>query len=246
MTVRIFKPYMGVGQVYAKAYGVPGRLPEVGGVSELKVTINEDIKKQRIFNRTGGGSRDTVNQIKDVMYEAKLQDWNAVNFARGVFGLNSEIAAGTIVGEAHKAYKGSLIRLAHPAPTSVVVKIGAVTVVAGTNYEVRPEGIYILDLAATIVDDDDVLIDYAHTGYDVIQALVTSAPTLELRFGGMNEADNSSPLIVDFFRVKMNATGGLGLITSDFAELDQKGELLEDPTKTGVGISKFMKVSSGK
>lgn len=246
MPVRIFKPYIGVGQVYAKAYGVAGPMPEVGGVSELKLTINEDIKKQRSFNRTGGGNRATVNQIKEVMFEAKLQDLNAVNIARGVFGQNSEVALGTIVGEPHKAYKGGLIRLAHPAPTSVVVKIGAVTVVAGTNYEVRPEGIYILDLAATIVDGDDVLIDYAHTGYDVIQALVTSAPTLEMSFGGMNEADNSSPLIVDVFRVKMNATGGFGLITSDFAEFDQKGEVLEDPTKIGVGISKFFKVYSGK
>ena len=246
MTVRIFKPYMGVGQVYAKAYGVAGPMAEIGGVSELKVAINEDIKKQRIYNHLGGGSRATVNQIKEVMYEAKLQDLNAVNIARGVFGLNSEIAASTVVGEAHKAYKGGLIRLAHPAPTSVVVKIGAVTVVAGTNYEVRPEGIYILDLAATIVDGDDVLIDYAHSGYDAIQALTTSAPTLEMSFGGMNEADNGSPLIVDLFRVKMNATGGFGLITSDFAEFDQKGEVLEDPTKTGVGISKFMKVYSAK
>lgn len=246
MAVRIFKPYMGVGQVYAKAYGVAGPMAEIGGVSELKVTINEDIKKQRNFSRTGGGNRATVNQIKEVMYEAKLQDLNAVNIARGVFGLTSEIATGTIVGEAKQAYKGGLIRLNHPAPTSVVVKIGAVVVVAATNYEVRPEGIYVLPLAATLVDGDNVLIDYAHSGYDAVQALTTSAPTLEMSFGGVNEADNGSPLIVDLFRVKMNATGGFGLITSDFAEFDQKGEILEDPTKTGVGISKFMKVSSGK
>jgi hypothetical protein len=106
--------------------------------------------------------------------------------------------------------------LAKPAPTSVVVKIGATVVAAAGNYEVRPEGGYVLATATELVDGDAITVDYAHGGFDVVQALVDAALTLEMRFGGVNEADNGTLVIVDIFKVKFGATTGLGLIHTDF------------------------------
>lgn len=242
-TIQTFRPMLNSGQVYARLFGSAGPMAEIGGVAELKLSINEDIKKQGDFAHTGGGTRAQVNRIKDVMMEAKLQDLNAVNLARAVFGTASQVATGTIVGEAVVGYKGGLIRLANPTPTSVVVKKASTAITMAGNYEVRPEGIYILDTAADITDADALTVDYAHSGFDVVQALTESAPTLEMVFGGRNEADDGKAFVVEVFKVKMGASSGLNLITTDFAELDVKGEVLADPSKSGVGTSRFFKVS---
>lgn len=242
-TIRTFRPMLNSGQVYARLAGTAAALAEIGGVSELKLVINEEIKKQGDYAHTGGGTRAQVNRIKEVMMEAKLQDLNMVNLARSVFGTASQVVAGTVVAEAVVGYKGGLIRLANPTPTSVVVKKAAVTIAMAGNYEVRPEGIFVLDDAVAIVDGDALTVDYAHGGYDVVQALTTSAPTLELTFGGLNEADDGKAVVVEVFKVKMGATSGLNLITTDFAELDVKGEVLADPAKSGAGISRFFKTS---
>lgn len=243
MPVRIFRPMLNSGPVYARLAGTATAMAEIGGVAELKMAISEDIMKQGDFSRPGGGTRAQVNRIKEVMMEAKLQDLNMVNLARAVYGTASQVLAGTVVAEAVVGYKGGLIRLANPTPTSVIVKKAAVVVAMAGNYEVRPEGIFILETAVGINDADALTVDYAYGGYDVVQALTTSAPTLELVFGGLNEADSGKAVVVEVFRVKMGATSGLNLITTDFAELDVKGEVLADPTKSGVGISRFFKTS---
>lgn len=243
MPLRIFRPMLNSGQVYARLAGTNTAMAEIGGVAELKLSINEDIKKQGDFAHTGGGTRAQVNRIKDVGLEAKLQDLNLVNLARAVFGTSSQVLSGTVVAEAVVAHKGGLIRLANPTPTAVVVKKAAVVIAATGNYEVRPEGIFVLENALGIIDADALTVDYAFGGYDVVQALTIAAPTLEMVFGGLNEADDGKAVVVEIFKVKMGAASGLNLITTDFAELDVKGEVLADPTKSGAGISRFFKTS---
>ncbi len=45
-TIRTFRPMLNSGQVYARLAGTAAALAEIGGVAELKLSINEDIKKQ--------------------------------------------------------------------------------------------------------------------------------------------------------------------------------------------------------
>ena len=242
LTSRIFRPVMNAGVVYARAVGSASALQSIGGLEELTLNIEEDIKKQADYSRGGGGNRAQVSRIKAVGMKAKLQDVNAVNLARAVFGSTSAIAAATVTGEAVTAYQGGLIRLAHLSPTTVVLKKAAVTIDAAGNYEVRPEGIFVFDDATDIVDADALTVDYAHSGYDLIQALTTAAPILEMSYAGVNEAMEGASSVVDLFRVQMGATKGLGLIDQDFGTLDVEGEVLLDPTQTGAGLSRFFRV----
>lgn len=242
LTSRIFRPVLNAGQVYARAYGSATPMQSIGGVAELVLNVEEDTKKQQDLSRAGGGTRAQVKRIKSVNMKAKLQDLNAVNLARAVFGLHSEIAAATVVGEAVKAYEGGLIRLAHIAPTSVVVKKATVVVTMAGNYEVRPEGLYIIEGAPGIADGDDLTVDYAYGGYDLIEAITTAAPILEMSYAGLNEAMEGASSTVDIFRVQTGATKALGLIDTDFATLDIEGEVLIDPAKSGVDISRFFRV----
>ena len=128
-------------------------------------------------------------------------------------------------------------------PASPILSSAQATPIAPAgNYEVRPEGVFIFDNATAISDGDDLVIDYAFGGYDLIEALTTAAPVLEMSYAGVNEADNANPSTVDLFRVQLGATKSLGLIDKDFGTLDIEGEVLMDPTKTGAGLSRFFRV----
>lgn len=240
-TTRIFHPSMSAGKVYARAFQTATALQWVGGLEELTIKIEEDVKKQNDFSQGGGGTRAQVNRIKSVTMGMKMQDWNPVNMARAVFGLTNTVVAGTTTNEPVVAYKGGLIRLAHINPSAVVVKKNAVVVLPSGNYEVVPEGLLIPDTTSTLLDADALTVDYAHSGYDVIEALTTTAPTLQLVYAGVNEAMDGVSKTLDFFRVKMGAAKTIGLIDADFGLLELEGEVLVDPTKTGMGISRFFR-----
>lgn len=242
LTTRIFRPVLNAGVVYARVVGSAAPLQSVGGLEELMLNIEEDIKKQADYSRGGGGNRAQVSRIKSVGMKAKLQDVNAVNLARAVFGSNSEVAAGTVTDEPVVGFKGGLIRLAHIKPTNVVLMDGVTPIAAAGNYEVRPEGIFVFDDALVITNALAMTVDYAHSGYDLIQALTNAAPILEMSYAGVNEAMEGASSVVDLFRVQMGATKSLGLIDKDFGTLDVEGEVLLDPTKTGAGLSRFFSV----
>ena len=141
-----------------------------------------------------------------------------------------------------------MIALAHIQPTQVTVKQGAdeasaTEVNAAGNYEVRPEGIYVLPNAADLTDGAKVWVGYSYGEYAVIEALTTKAVELDLLFGGLNEADGGKPQVVNIFRCSQGVTKSLALINKGFGNLDVEGTVLMDPTKVGVGVSRYYKSS---
>jgi len=241
-TSRIFRPVLNAGTVYARLAGSAAPMQSIGGIEELKLDIKEDTKKQTDYSRAGGGTRAQVKRVESITLSAKLQDVNAVNLSRAVFGTSSAVEGAAITGEAVTAYRGGLIRLAHIKPSAVVVKKSTEVIAAAGNYEVRPEGLFVFDNAPGIADADALTVDYTHGSYDLIEALTTAAPILEMAYAGVNEADSGNPSTVDIFRVQIGATKSLGLIDKDFGSLEIEGEVLADPTKTGAGTSRFFRV----
>lgn len=244
LSTQIYRPTMNSGVVYARLAGSSAPMQSIGGIESLELAVEEDTKKQTDYSVGGGGTRAQVKRVTAVTMKATLQDLNPLNLARAVFGETSAVVGATITGEAHTAYKGGLIALAHLSPASVTLKTtggSPTTIAASGNYEVRPEGIFVLDNAADITNGQSITVDYTHSGYDLIQALTQSAPILEMRYAGINEAMSGAACVVDLFRVQMGATKGLGLINADFATLEVEGEVLVDPTKTGAGISRFFR-----
>ena len=115
---------------------------------------------------------------------------------------------------------------------------GAVVPMAG-NYLVMPEGLRVLDNATNIIAGDTLSVSYSYGAYAAIEALTTKAPELELLFGGLNEADSGNPVVVNVWRASQGVTKALSLINKGFGALDVEGTVLQDPTKTGAGISKY-------
>lgn len=243
ITRKIYKPSYNVGQVYARAFGSTGIMLPVGNVLELAVNHTEDVAQQPDMTRLGGGVYSEVRRVKQAEVAIKFADWNVVNLARASLSTVSESDSGQVQDEPIKLHKGGLIPLPHIVLSSVVIKVGSNQIAAAGNYEVRPEGIFVLDDAADIEDDDDGTLSYSYAGQAVLEAITTKAVELQLRFAGLNEADDGRPVVVDIWRASQSVAKTLGLLTGKFGELDVTGTMLADPTKTGAGISRYYRTT---
>lgn len=242
---KVYKPMMTVGQVYARAYGSAIHPAPVGNVLELQLQHTEDVQRQDDMTKLGGGVHAEVRRVTDVKVTMKIADLNVVNLARAALGTVAGVAAGTVADEPFTVGAlGTLLPLLHIAPTSVVVKKGATAgaatpVTMAGNYEVRPEGIVLLDGAPGVAVADKLWVSYSYGDYAAIEALTTKAVELELLFGGLNEADSGKPLTVNIWRCSQGVTKQLSLVNKGFGALDVEGTVLKDPTKTGAGVSQY-------
>lgn len=235
--------YIGVGKVYLKEVGSAAGLVEVGNATDLSFSVSEDTKELKDFTQTGGGTYNEVRRVSSVEMKLTMSDYSPANLAKALFGTASAATGASVTNEAHTAYKGALVRLSHPNPTAVTVTgpSGTPTYVLNTDYEVRPEGIFIVT-AGAIANAASIEVDYTYSTYDVVQALTSGAKEYELSFGGLNEARSGKSVIVDAFRVKIGAAANISLIGEDYGALEVSGKLLKDTTK-GAGLSQYFKVS---
>ena len=246
---QIYKPSMTVGQVYARPYGSTAQAMPIGNVLELSLEHDEEVQTQDDMTSLGGGTHAEVRRVKEVKVTMKLADLNVTNMARGLLGTSTVVASGTVTDEPHAATLGGLLLLKHIQPTSVIVKEGAdsataTPVSAAGNFEVRPEGVFVLPNAADITDADKLWVSYSYGEYAAIEALTAKATELELIFGGLNEADGGKPVVVNIFRASQGVAKNFALISGkDFGALEVEGTVLLDPSKVGTGISRFYKVS---
>lgn len=245
VNIQTYRPTLNAGQVYLREAGSAAPLRAIGNVSMLQLAISEEEKTLTDYTQPGGGQWAAVSRVTGVEASMTLHDLDTHNLARGIYGDTTDAESGTVTGEAHTAYQGGLIRLAHPAPTSVTVTSDptGTTYVAGTDYEVRKEGIMILD--GDIADDASILVNYSYGAYSIVQALTAGSKVFELSFGGLNEANSNSPVILDIYRLKISAASALDFVGDDFASLEVKGKVLLDATKTGAGVSKYFRVQMG-
>ncbi len=241
---KIYKPSMNVGQVYARPYGSTMAPVPIGNVLELSIEQEEDVQDQPDMTQPGGGIHAEVRRVKAIKTKMKLADLNVVNMTRAVFGIAQAIEGGTATDEPLVVTVGGLLRLAHISPTALTLKKGAdkATATAFTNtaeYEVRPEGVFIFADATELQEGDKLWASYTYGEYAQIEAITTKAPELELTFGGLNEADSGNAMLVEVWRASQGITKQLTLLGKGFGALDVEGSVMQDPRRTGTGISKY-------
>ncbi|MEG0920668.1 MAG: hypothetical protein RSD57_14530 [Comamonas sp.] len=250
MTVltKVYKPSMNVGQVYARPYGSAIAPIPIGNVLELSLEHEEDVQTQEDLTQQGGGVHAEVRRVKAIKTKMKIADINVVNLARAVMGTAEAVSGGTVTDEPLVVTLGGLLRLKHLAPTALTLKKGAdassaTAFTTAADYEVRPEGVFVYPGAAELQEGDKLWVSYTYGEYAVIEALTAKAAELELTFGGLNEADSGNPVLVEIFRASQGVTKALALLGKGFGALDVEGSVMQDPSRTGQGISKYYRTS---
>lgn len=84
--------YMGKGIISLTPEG-GGAAVDVGNVSSLEFTINENIIKLPNYRTAGGGTYASVNRIESVEFTATLHDLSPENLAMVLFGTTTTAAS---------------------------------------------------------------------------------------------------------------------------------------------------------
>lgn len=234
--------YIGSGRIYLREIGGTTGLVEVGNCSALSLNVTEDTIELKDYTQSGGGTFNEVKRISAVEASMTLHELNAANLARALYGTATTTATGTVTDESKaNVQKGDFVATTFMPSAITTVKVGASTKVAGTDYEVRGGGIYIIP-DGSIANNDTVLITYTKAAADVVNALTSSGKEYEMLFDGLNEARSGKKTRVNAYRVKIGALASLGMIGDDFAAMEVTGKLLKDTAKSGAGVSQYFKI----
>ncbi len=236
-----YEPFKGAGVMYLRKYGAAEALAMVGNCNNVKFATEVDEQDLTDYMTSAGGTYASDARIKSCTVSFDGYDWNTENLVRAL-GAEATSVTPAAATETHTAYIGGLIMLAGLNPSGVTVvnnTTPATTYAEGTDYEVRPEGIYILNGAISDGTDIDIT-PTAFTNHDLIEALLTTGNQYELVFAGVNGAMSDRSLVTKAYKVKFNPSE-IDLISDSFTPITFSGKVLQDATVTGTGKSKYFK-----
>jgi len=179
------------------------------------------------------GQRSLVGHLptqSDYTAEVSILNIDGENLARAFYGTSTTVASASVVGEAITAYNGQMSPLKYPGVSSVVVKKGATTLVAGTDYTVDAENGTITILAGStqvaVGAGVPLTVDYSHAGVASRMKLMTQGvKDYSLRFEGKSKFDDLVQ-IAEIHRINLDMAATLQLIGTGVNKLVVKGKLL--------------------
>lgn len=317
--------YSGQGVVLAAARdsttGQPLGFRAIGNCSAAEVRI-ETTTLEHKESHTGQRGTDVrlVTETK-AQYSMTMEKFDARNLATVLRGAFSDIAAGSVTDVAYKGYPGLVTGLNHVKVSSVVVKIGASTLVDWVNdttawdYKVNQDAgsimlndgsnaaalpataAYALSVTAgtvgattsltvansfavgdtvrlfgftgthasdlngkeaqvvtasgtaitvnidttgrtitfttgKVIGPSALLVSYSYVAQKKVDALTVGPQEICIRFEGLNTVDGNNPVVVDLFKVLVDPTEELSLISDEIQQFVLAGSLLADTTKT--------------
>ncbi len=219
---------------------------EVGNVSGFAVAHAETEISQTDFTQPGGSKRNSVRRVDAVTISVTATDFTAANLRRYLRGVSAAVAGGAVSDESISAPatldENSFVKTAKPIDTTASVTVtsdpAGTTYTEGTDYEIVNFGIVIL-AAGAISASDPLLVTYTGVATNKVQSVTGSQPEFEVSLAGVNEAQNSQPVLFNGYRCKFSLPTGLDLIADDFASLEVEGELLADSAITATDESQF-------
>lgn len=236
--------YLGSGSILIREFGSAAPLVTLGNCSELKFSPQEDVKTLMDSTQPGGNKRNEVRRLTGVDMSFTFHDFSAANFAIGLRSSASDIAAGTVPGEAAVAYKGGYTKLAKIATTITSVEPvgGGTPYTSGTDYELRDGMLYLPStstIPAPVSGAANCEVTYTNVAQSKVEALVASNKQYELVFVGLNEAQSGKRVRVHAYKVSGGVLQEMALIGDDFGAGQVNGALLPDASRTGDGISQY-------
>lgn len=228
--------FSGQGRVYLAqrdTAGNPLSLRWVGNVPDLKISLNvETIEHKESYS----GQRLTDLQIiksKDGEFSCTLEEFSSENFELSLFGQTSQVNSGSVTDEALPTgiADGDLRLLTHQFVSAVTVTDSAGTpAVEGTDYRVHAAQGAIEFLSVTHFTQP-FLVSYSYGAAKRTAMFKSAQPEVWLRFDGINTADGNRPVIVDLYRVAINPTKDLSLISDELQKFELSGKVLADVSK---------------
>lgn len=242
--------FRGQGKLYIgtrDSLGNPQALRWVGNVPELKLGLTVDnIEHKESFS--GQALTDLkIPKGKSTSLNFTLEEFNKDNLALALFGTSLAVAASTaITDEKLGGTPDVTVLAAGQVFTSAKRNVGGTvtlkdstvstpkTLTEGTHYSLEPISgtITLLDVTTGGPYLGPLKLSYT-PGISTEIGMFSAAQTdLFLRFVGMNGADSGKIVTIDLYKVNLNPTKELSMITEDLAQLQIEGAALMDVLKS--------------
>lgn len=237
--------FIGAGVIYLELIGGATGLINIGNVSQLEYSFDEEKQEMRNFMNPGGGNANVVSKISSFTGSLTMHDYTAENLALALRGSITAVTAGTVSAEVHSCagLDGELIPVNYPIDHSAAITVVTAADVALTidvDYTITSTGIVVVGTGS--IDNTGVKISYTKAPGAILEALTASGQEYKLHFDGLNDAKSGKPVAITNHRIKFSPTSGLGFLGSDFGEIPLDFDVISDPAITGSGLSQYMKI----
>ena len=229
---------VGQGKVYIASRSTAGRTSGftwMGDCDGFELTGSQDFLD---WQESYSGNRARVGHLPtstDLGFSLNILNIDATNIAKAFYGTVTSSAGATVAAEAIDAYASSMVPLANPGVSSVVVTktAGSVVLVANTDYTVDAvNGTLTFLSGSTQVTGSSAVpctVAYTYAAYEgKVQFLSDTVKDYILRFEGKSQYDGEAQ-VFQFHRANFNLAASLQLIGTDVASLALEGALLAAP-----------------
>jgi hypothetical protein len=220
---------------------------DLGELTAAPYTFNVERAVLPSGNSRQGGNAEVYERISEVFVDLDLRHATPENVALGLRGDATALTAVAITGEAHVLRAGGFVPADRIIDETVapVLKKGA-TVIDTDDYTVSAGGITFVAAPATVgvADGDAITFDYTPVASYDIETLVNDAPEVRLFYDGYARNLGKSRT-ARIYRAQPSLVSSLENVTTgnEYLLLKIRFEILEDPSITDSGLSKFMKLT---
>lgn len=227
--------YRGQGKIYVaerSIAGTPQGFRFLGNCPILRTRSQTD-RIEHKESYTGRTLTDLVIETgQQVMLTTQLEDFNKDNLALALYGVASNQATLTVTSESLVGYLGRSTPLRHinlSAFTSLTNAGATTTYVNGTDYTVDLKtGLISVSATGSITDAQELRANYATAGYERMAAFSAPNRNIWVRFEGLNTAEGDNPVVLDFYKVRLQPAQNIDWIGNELSSLELEGEVLYD------------------
>ena len=213
--------------------GIRGAYRWVGNVPDFKPTFEvskiehkESYSGQRLTDKT------IITETK-AAFSATLESWNAANMALAVRGSVERIAGGSVTDELSPAdlKVGEEWSLNFGGTSAVVITDNAGLPVDAADFQV--DNVYgtVVILGDLGAYDLPLKAAYTYGASEAVPFFTKAASEVAILFEGVNTADGNRPVRVEIYKVALDPTKELGLISDELGQFVIEGSALMDSTK---------------
>lgn len=208
----------------------------LGNISSFELNVDETTITQKDYTTCGGGAECSTSIIDAVNVSITFNCFSAENLARALYGDVTEVlsAVGYVqnfyIGDKPACARIPLDFIPNFDTNQIVIANGidATVYVEGVDYTIGHSVINLTE-TTTIPANTPLTLTYDYQDASCVELVTTASKSLEIILDGVNCADGEKPFKVHLYKVKLNATDNIPLITDEFASFTLTGTVLKDP-----------------